>query len=44
MGIMKKVIDVVWDLLCAFGQARYAAFLARQGKISEAKQLYAKSV
>lgn len=41
---MKTVIDSVWNFLCALGKARHAAFLARQGKVNEAKELYAKTV
>jgi len=40
---MKTITDVVWNFLCALGQARHAAFLARQGKVNEAKKLYAKT-
>lgn len=37
---MKKVLENMWDFLCALGQARYAAELARNGKIDEAKRIY----
>lgn len=37
---MKKVLENVWDFLCAIGQARYAAELARNGRIEEAKRIY----
>jgi hypothetical protein len=37
---MKKIINSIWSLLEAFGQARAAASLARQGKIAEAKAVY----
>ena len=37
---MKKVIENIWDFLCALGEAKYAADLARNGKIEEAKRIY----
>ncbi len=37
---MKKIIANVWEFLCALGEARYAAELARNGKIREAQELY----
>jgi len=37
---MKKIINSIWSLLEAFGQARAAASLARQGRIAEAKAVY----
>lgn len=37
---MKKVLENVWDFLCAIGRARYAAELARNGRIEEAKRIY----
>lgn len=37
---MKKILENVWDFLCAIGEARYAAELARNGKIEEAKEVY----
>ena len=37
---MKTVLNSIWSFLEAFGQARYAASLARQGRISEAKAVY----
>jgi hypothetical protein len=39
---MKKVLENVWDFLCALGEAKYAADLARNGKIEEAKQVYSR--
>jgi hypothetical protein len=39
---MKKVIENIWDFLCAMGEAKYAADLARNGKIEEAKQVYSR--
>ena len=37
---MKTIINSIWSFLEAFGQARAAASLARQGKINEAKAVY----
>jgi hypothetical protein len=37
---MKTVLNSIWSFLEAFGQARYAASLARQGRITEAKAVY----
>jgi hypothetical protein len=37
---MKEIINSFWSFVEAFGQARYAAFLARQGRSDEAKALY----
>jgi hypothetical protein len=37
---MKTIVDSIWSFLEAFGQARYAASLARQGKTEEAKAVY----
>jgi hypothetical protein len=37
---MKTILNSVWSFLVAFGEARYAASLARQGKIDEAKAVY----
>ena len=35
-----KLLKAIWSLLCAMGQAKYAADLARNGKIKEAQSLY----
>ena len=37
---MKTIIDSIWSFLEAFGQARAAASLARQGRIEESKAIY----
>ena len=37
---MKNFINTIWSFLEAFGQARAAASLARQGRIAEAKAIY----
>jgi hypothetical protein len=42
MDNMKKVMENIWDFLCALGEAKYAADLARNGKIEEAKQVYSR--
>ena len=39
---MKTILNSIWSLLESFGQARAAAYLARQGRITEAKALYSK--
>lgn len=35
-----KYLKAIWVFFEALGKARHAAFLARQGKVNEAKQLY----
>jgi hypothetical protein len=37
---MKSVLNTIWSFLEAFGQARAAASLARQGRVAEAKAVY----
>jgi hypothetical protein len=37
---MKSIVKSIWSFLEAFGQARAAASLARQGRIEEAKAVY----
>ena len=37
---MKRILNTVWAVLVAFGEARYAASLARQGRTAEAKAVY----
>ena len=37
---MKTIVNSIWSFLEAFGQARAAASLARQGKIDDAKAVY----
>jgi len=39
---MKQFLNSVWNFLEAMGEARAASVLARAGKITEAKALYAK--
>lgn len=36
---MKKIVNSVWNFLCAMGQANYAAHLARNGKWREAQEI-----
>ena len=35
-----NLLKSIWSLLCDLGQAKYAADLARNGKIKEAQSLY----
>jgi hypothetical protein len=37
---MKTVLNTIYSILVSIGQARHGAWLARQGKIAEAKALY----
>jgi len=37
---MKSILNTIWSVLESFGQARYAASLARQGRVDEAKAVY----
>jgi hypothetical protein len=37
---MKSIINSIWSVLLIFGEARYAASLARQGRVAEAKAVY----
>jgi hypothetical protein len=37
---MKTVLNYIWSVLMAFSEARYAASLARQGRVDEAKAVY----
>jgi hypothetical protein len=39
---MKTILSSIWKVLVSVGEARHAAFLARQGKITEAKAIYGK--
>jgi hypothetical protein len=39
---MKQFLNSVWNFLEAMGEARAATVLARAGKITEAKAIYAK--
>ena len=37
---MKKIINAFWNVLTSVGEARYAAHLARTGRVEEAKKIY----
>ena len=37
---MKKLLENVWEFLCALSEAKYAAELARNGRIEETKRIY----
>jgi hypothetical protein len=37
---MKTIMHSIWQILVSVGEARHGAWLARQGKIAEAKDLY----
>jgi hypothetical protein len=37
---MKSILNTIWQVLVSVGEARHASWLARQGRIAEAKALY----
>jgi len=37
---MKSVLNTIWSILVSVGEARHAAYLARQGRVTEAKAVY----
>ena len=37
---MKKILNSIYSILVSVGEARHASWLARQGRIAEAKALY----
>jgi hypothetical protein len=37
---MKTILNTVWSILVSVGEARHAAWLARQGRVAEARALY----
>ena len=37
---MKYILNTIYSILIAVGQARHGAWLARQGRVEEAKALY----
>jgi hypothetical protein len=37
---MKSILNTIWTILVSVGEARHAAYLARQGRVSEAKAVY----
>jgi len=40
LNSIKAILSTVWEILCATGQAKYAAELARNQKWAEAQALY----
>jgi hypothetical protein len=36
---MKAILDTIWSVMVAFGEANYAAHLARNGKWREAQEI-----
>ena len=37
---MKSILNNIWSVLISVGEARHASYLARQGRVEEAKALY----
>jgi hypothetical protein len=37
---MKTILNSIWQVLVSVGEARHAAWLARQGRVAEAKAVY----
>ena len=37
---MKTILNTIWTVLVSVGEARHAAWLARQGRVAEARALY----
>jgi hypothetical protein len=37
---MKSILNTIWSVLVSVGEARHAAWLARQGRVAEARALY----
>ena len=37
---MKKILNSIYAVLVSVGEARHAAWLARQGRVAEAKAIY----
>jgi hypothetical protein len=40
LNSIKAILSTVWEILCATGEAKYAAELARNQKWAEAQSLY----
>jgi hypothetical protein len=40
LNSIKSIISTIWDILCATGEAKYAAELARNQKWAEAQNIY----
>jgi len=37
---MKRILNVIYSILVSVGEARHGAWLARQGRVAEAKAIY----
>jgi hypothetical protein len=37
---MRSILNTMWNVLVSVGEARHAAWLARQGRVAEAKAIY----
>jgi hypothetical protein len=37
---MKSILNTIWSVLVSVGEARHASYLARQGRVEEAKAIY----
>jgi hypothetical protein len=37
---MKSILNTIYGILVSVGEARHASWLARQGRVEEAKALY----
>ena len=37
---MKSILNTIYSILVSVGEARHAAWLARQGRVAEARALY----
>jgi len=37
---MKTILNLIWSVLVSVGEARHATYLARQGRVAEAKAVY----
>jgi len=40
LNSIKAIASTLWEILCATGEAKYAAELARNGQHTRAKSLY----
>ena len=40
LNSIKAILSTVWEILCATGEAKYAAELARNQKYRDAQNLY----
>jgi hypothetical protein len=39
---MKTILNTIYSILVSVGEARHGAWLARQGRVAEAKAIYGK--